>query len=230
MTMFLPPVRSIRLQQAPAGREEFPRCPVIMPPVRTIRLGRRFAIAAALGVAAIVPWAGGCGAPPKETSAPATRRPPPAPSQAGQSPSRAPSPARSPVASPARGAPENANDACADHLHEASGALLLYYGKYRRLPQDPRELTRLPGFDDLDLTCPVSGEPYAYDPNGLPGPKAGTVLILYDATPAHGRMRWAVSAVVPRGTEPLLADVLAVPEARFRAIGASGAGRSPSRP
>jgi hypothetical protein len=169
-----------------------------------------------LTVLAAIAFGSGCAAPPNEKK-------PGAPSAAAAAPPANPS-NRSGGTEPISN-----TDPCVDQLHEWAGALLLYYGKNRHLPEDVRELAKQPGFDDLQFTCPVSHQPYVYNPRGLPGLRDGTHLILYDAAPSHGSavsggMRLAVQVDEPRGGDPLVAKVVAVPEARFR-LAAQQAGR-----
>jgi hypothetical protein len=69
-------------------------------------------------------------------------------------------------------------------------ALLLYYGKNRKLPPSLNDLptTTLDG-GSLARACPVSGKPYQYVPAGLGAPAdlipTGMRLLVYDADPAH---------------------------------------------
>ena len=168
---------------------------------------QRQTIAAGLMLAAIA-LSAGCAAPSKD-------------SKNARATTAANPPARIDAAGGTGTEPISNTDACVDQLHEAAGALLLYYGKNHRLPDDVRELAKLPGFDDLNFNCPVSHQPYIYDPHGLPGPSEGTQLILYDPAPSHGSaasggMRLAVAVEEPHGNNPLVAKVIAVPEARFR--------------
>ena len=138
-------------------------------------------------------------------------------------PSKPPPPTKTatpaPVVTP--GSPEHPaqlsnTDACAEQLHEASGALLLYYGVHHELPKSVDELKQLPGFENLSLSCPVSHLAYVYDPTlARPGLSSGYRLILYDAENSHAGMRWAVSVKEQEGNEPLVAKVVAVPGIQF---------------
>jgi len=113
-------------------------------------------------------------------------------------------------------APISNTDACAARLHDLSGPLLLYYATNHKLPPS-LEALRSTGMDmPEDLTCPVSHQPYVYNPQGLPAPNGMGKLIIYDATPAHSGMRWAVAIIEPqRQIDPLIAKVVAVPNTSF---------------
>jgi len=104
-------------------------------------------------------------------------------------------------------------DPCATRLHEICGPLLMYFAQNHELPKDLKELSTVPGFSDVnDFTCPVSHQPYIYTPTGIPGKDPGTRIIIYDATPAHAGIRWAVSVIEPENpTAPLIAKIIAVP-------------------
>ena len=111
--------------------------------------------------------------------------------------------------------PENF-DPCAEELHKAAGALLLYFSTRHRLPDSADELKQVPGFEDLTLVCPVSHRPYVYDPRlTLPGFTKGFYLIFYDAEPSHGGKRWALSIAQPQEDAPLVAKVVLVPNAQL---------------
>lgn len=112
-------------------------------------------------------------------------------------------------------------DACATRLHDLCGPLLLYYGIRHHLPEQLEELSRLPGFEGIrDFTCPVSGKPYVYDPDGTISSAPPSRVILYDPEPSHSGLRWAVSIIEPDGDAPLVTKVIALPEAYFsRRIG-----------
>ena len=118
---------------------------------------------------------------------------------------------RSPTPAPTRPAGRrlrlrSATDPCADRLHAICGAMLLYYAVNRRLPADVEELRAIAGPDpDVEFTCPVSGKPYVYNPDGLPRGKGRPgFLVLYDAEGTHSGLRWSVAAEQPRNAaQPL---------------------------
>jgi hypothetical protein len=106
-------------------------------------------------------------------------------------------------------------DPCAMRLHEISGALLLYYSIHRDLPPTIEALEKVPGATDSGpLVCPVSHLPYIYVPAGVPAPDGESQIVLADATPSHGGMRWAVT-ILPPANGPLIAKVVPIPEPQF---------------
>src|SRR5947207_15115094 len=101
-------------------------------------------------------------------------------------------------------------------MHHICGLLLLYSMNLSYLPQTLYDLKSLPGFADVkDFVCPLSKKPYIYNPDGIPSPNNDGVLILYDSTPAHSGMRWAISIVPPQGNGSLVTKVIAVPDQYF---------------
>ena len=99
-------------------------------------------------------------------------------------------------------------------LHDLCGPLLMYYRLHQALPQRLAELKEMPSFGaDVELTCPVSKQPYVYNAFGLPSPDKSERVIIYDATPAHSGFRWAVSIIEPKDANaPLITKVIALPE------------------
>jgi hypothetical protein len=117
---------------------------------------------------------------------------------------------------PADTAPITNTDPCATRLHDICGAILFYYATRHHLPARLEELTALPGFEDIhEFRCPVSGQPYLYNPIGIVSPDQPTHIILYDPAPSHSGMRWAVSFVEPQGAAPPFTKVIALPESYF---------------
>jgi hypothetical protein len=107
-------------------------------------------------------------------------------------------------------------DACAMRLHDIAGALLFYYATHHALPERLDELGRLPGFENIgEFACPVSRQPYIYNPTGILNPDGQSRLVVYDAAPSHSGLRWAVSIIEPSDNAPLIAKVIAVPESMF---------------
>ena len=135
----------------------------------------------------------------------------------GQAPSNIPDPAPDAPGRPT--APIGlATDACAERLHALCGPLLYYYAVNRRLPERLDELRDLAGLDPAaEFSCPVSGQPYIYNPHGLPRGEKPGFLILYDAQPSHSGLRWAVMVEPPKNpSEPLVPKVVAEPEILFQ--------------
>jgi hypothetical protein len=109
-------------------------------------------------------------------------------------------------------------DPCAMRLHEISGALLLYFVQHRDLPPTLEALEKVPGATDSGpLICPVSHQPYIYLPAGVPAPDGESRIVLADAQPSHGGMRWAVT-ILPPANGPLIAKVVPIPEPQFPRI------------
>jgi hypothetical protein len=108
-------------------------------------------------------------------------------------------------------------DPCAANLHDIAGAMLLYYLSYGDLPADVYELQSAPGQDEpLSFVCPVSRRPYVYRPDGFLLPEKNVRIVLFDASPAHAGVRWAISAEEPLEGEPLVMKVIVLPESIFR--------------
>jgi hypothetical protein len=135
-----------------------------------------------------------------------------------QAPAGKPSPAaaRAPSA-PAKQAPNSNTDPCAMRMHDICGPLLLYYAAHQELPARIEELAQVPGFENVrDFTCPASGQPYIYNPVGIVNSGAAARVVLYDPTPAHSGVRWAISIVEPEDERaPLVSKVVALPESAF---------------
>jgi hypothetical protein len=111
-------------------------------------------------------------------------------------------------------------DPCAGQLHDISEPLLLYYLKNHRLPGRLEELRTMPGFESIDLTCPVSKRPYLYNPVGITTAESRSRIICYDAAPSHSGMRWAISIIEPEDENgPLVTKVIALPESHFTFMG-----------
>ena len=103
-------------------------------------------------------------------------------------------------------------DPCAERLHDLSGRLLLYYAANRRLP---KRLADLP-VPHAPLVCPVSGEPYVYDPEGLVLPDRPGRLVLYDPAPSHLGGRWGITLIRTSPGAPLTTRVVWLREALLR--------------
>jgi len=108
-------------------------------------------------------------------------------------------------------------DPCANRLHDLAGSLLLYYAVKRKLPERAEELEQIGGPAGAgSLVCPVSNQPYVYNPKGVLSPDTKSRLILYDAAPSHAGRRWAISIVEPKAaSDALVAKVVLVPDAAF---------------
>jgi hypothetical protein len=111
-------------------------------------------------------------------------------------------------------------DPCAGQLHDICEPLLFYYLKNHRLPGRLEELRTMPGFESIDLTCPVSKKPYLYNPVGITTAESRARIICYDPAPSHSGMRWAISIIEPEEENgPLVTKVIALPESHFTFMG-----------
>jgi hypothetical protein len=115
---------------------------------------------------------------------------------------------------PTNTAPIETVDACANRLHDISGLLLMYSLNHPNLPAKLDELRSEPGFEDVkEFSCPVSREMYIYNPDGIPYESG--LLVVYDATPAHSGMRWAIWISRAIGNQPMQTKVIAVKDSVF---------------
>ena len=156
-------------------------------------------------LAAMLLAAGGCAAAKKTT--------PPR----GKASTTRPATAKVDAAAPLSGG-VTITDPCANRLHDLAGSLLLYYAVHRRLPEQIAELDQIAGPTARGaLACPVSGQPYIYNPRGLLAPDTKSQIVLYDPAPSHAGRRWAVSIVEPTGdSDALVTKVVLLPDALFR--------------
>jgi hypothetical protein len=100
-------------------------------------------------------------------------------------------------------------DECAMRLQELCGPLMLYFNSNFHLPEKLEELRQVPGFENLNsFTCPTSGQPYVYTPQGLPAPLPGWYVIVADQSPAHSGARWAIVIMAPQQGMPLVTNVI----------------------
>lgn len=120
------------------------------------------------------------------------------------------------------------DDPCVNRLHDLAGQLLIYYVRHGQLPQTLDELAAAHLVPETDLKCPLSGQPYVYDPSGIRLPDVGKVafpvpegvqvpappdwLIVYDASPVHAGHRWGIVVSSPYAPGPMTSDVVAVTE------------------
>ena len=156
-------------------------------------------------LAAMLLATGGCAAAKKTTPAP------------GKSSTTRPATAKADAAAPFTG-DVTITDPCANRLHDLAGSLLLYYAVHRRLPEQIAELDQIAGpAAPGALVCPVSGQPYIYNPRGLLSPDTKSQIVLYDPAPSHAGRRWAISIVEPAGdSDALVTKVVLLPDAIFR--------------
>ena len=112
--------------------------------------------------------------------------------------------------------PNELTDPCAGRLHDLSGLLLMYYALNKQLPARLEDLAPLAD-GEFTAACPTSGRPYVYVPQGLQSGSGGErSLILYDATPAHGGLRWGIFVAPPREGQPPATWVILMSNEVFR--------------
>jgi hypothetical protein len=113
--------------------------------------------------------------------------------------------------------PDVNRDPCAQRLHDLSGMMLLHVALYDQLPPSLEALKQLPGADaDLQTICPVSGQPYAYTPQGIEIPGVEYRIYAWDSVPAHGTYRWGIQLIPSIAGRPPYANVIPIPETSFR--------------
>ena len=112
--------------------------------------------------------------------------------------------------------PVSNTDPCAMRLHDLCAPLLLYYGENHSLPPRLDDLRQVPGFaDQVVLTCPTTNRPYVYNPVGVVNPNQAERVIIYDAEPHSGGIRWAIAIIEPKGNEALTTKVIGLQESQF---------------
>ena len=113
--------------------------------------------------------------------------------------------------------PLSLDDPCAERLHNLIGPILQYVVLNRQLPP---KLDDVKQFGDLgaavELTCPVSKEPYVYVPNGLKHEKQKNLIIVHDAAGSHNNRRWCITMAPRVPGQPVQLEVIDVPEVFFR--------------
>ena len=106
---------------------------------------------------------------------------------------------------------------CATRLHDLGGLLLHYYALNRKLPATLDEVAPLADMGvEFNATCPDSRRPYAYVPGGLRTSGGGGMLVLYDAVPAHGGLRWGVFLFPPGSGQVPTTRVILMSDEVFR--------------
>ncbi len=113
---------------------------------------------------------------------------------------------------PAVRQPSTVIDPCAERLHDVCGRLLLYCSVNGGLPETLDRLNRVDSGAPLALVCPVSEKPYVYRREGLSVPGRAGLLVLFDADPVHGGLRWGIFVEPGAAGGPLAGRVLPVPE------------------
>jgi len=109
-----------------------------------------------------------------------------------------------------------AKDRCPSRLHDIEGALLLYYFDNKQMPTSLDDL-RSVAETKLEVTCPDSGLPYTYVPNGLTKPGGTKRIIVHDPVMNRDGTRWCIVASYgPRGA-PQSTQVVQIVEPVFLA-------------
>lgn len=109
-----------------------------------------------------------------------------------------------------------ASDPCALRLHDISGALLMYYMLHREMPAKLDDLRSVQDIDqNLQFTCPASGLPYGYSPQGLSAPGRKKLILVHDSTPSHRGIRWCILAPSVKPGEAVSLEVLPLTEPVF---------------
>jgi hypothetical protein len=113
--------------------------------------------------------------------------------------------------------PDANRDPCAQRLHDLSGPMLLYVALHDQLPPSLDALKTLPGAEpDLKTNCPVSGQAYGYNAQGIEISGIEYRIYAWDASPAHGTYRWAIQLVPSIAGRPPYANVIPIPETSFK--------------
>lgn len=114
-------------------------------------------------------------------------------------------------------APISNTDPCATRLHELCGPLLLFFQSRQRLPDRIEELREIRGFENLEITCPVSNRPYVCRPIGIATGDGQPRIVIFDPAPSHSGFRWAVTIIEPTEDRPRapITKVIALPESAF---------------
>lgn len=105
--------------------------------------------------------------------------------------------------------PATLTDPCAENLQNICEAMLLYYTTNKHLPAALPELQ--PYADagtQLSFSCPVSGDPYSYAPQGLITSGIHDRLVLYDANPVHNGHRWGIVMTPAAPNQPVTLFVI----------------------
>ena len=109
----------------------------------------------------------------------------------------------------------SAIDPCAENLEDISGAMLMHLNLHGRFPAALEELRPPPGTPALSITCPVTGQPYIFNPTGIHLAERAAYIIAYDAQPAHDGRRWAIIMDEPQPDKAFVMNVQQIPESLF---------------
>lgn len=108
-------------------------------------------------------------------------------------------------------------DPCAVHLHDdVCPALLIYLAQHaNQLPAKLADLRQVPDYEQLDVTCPESHQPYGYEPLGLIIPDDDGRIVVADTKPVHGGIRWAIRVTPQIEGRPPTATVIPLTDEMF---------------
>jgi hypothetical protein len=106
------------------------------------------------------------------------------------------------------------SDPCSVRLQDIEGALMLAYAMNRQLPPQLQDLRSGDG-TPLMLTCPTSGRPYFYSPQGLFSAGRSLRIVVWDDAPVHNGYRWCIF-MAPAKPGELAMDVKPIPESLFK--------------
>jgi hypothetical protein len=122
-------------------------------------------------------------------------------------------------------------DPCADRLQTICDTMLTFVAVKKKLPDSLEELRPFADVDaPLEFTCPASGKPYVYMPDGLGVPGQERRLILYDAIPAHNGWSWGVVMMPPSNPQPLTVSVVRLSPEVLKAYLSAGPGQATPTP
>jgi hypothetical protein len=109
------------------------------------------------------------------------------------------------------------SDPCSVRLHEISGAMLQHVAIHGRLPRTLDELQSMqgPGEPALNFTCPTTGEPYVYVPQGLRSPADPRQIVVHDRYPDATGLRWVILMQPARARQAPATWVMHLPESEF---------------
>jgi hypothetical protein len=110
------------------------------------------------------------------------------------------------------------SDPCSVRLHEISGAMLTCLAIQGRLPRTLDELQSMqgPGEAALNFTCPTTGEPYVYVPQGLRSPGDPRQIVVHDRSPDPTGLRWVILMQPAKARQAPATWVMRLPESEFR--------------
>jgi hypothetical protein len=110
------------------------------------------------------------------------------------------------------------SDPCSVRLHEISGAMLTYLALHGRMPRNLEELQSAqgPGDAPLTFTCPTTGAPYVYVPQGLRSAADARQIVVHDRSPDASGLRWVILMQPPKGRQTPATWVTRMPDPEFK--------------